>query len=72
MYFFSSIIGAVLIVLGLYAVVWGKSKDQKALLAAAAGNDKDGSNINKMLPVTNSCSYNNAGGDKETKTTQIV
>uniref|UniRef100_A0A7N0ZVW6 WAT1-related protein n=1 Tax=Kalanchoe fedtschenkoi TaxID=63787 RepID=A0A7N0ZVW6_KALFE len=61
-----SIIGAVFIVIGLYAVVWGKSKDRKALLAAGTTGPK--ANTHDLLPVTTSC---NAGGDEDVKTTQI-
>ncbi|CAM8999672.1 unnamed protein product [Rhodiola kirilowii] len=66
-----SVIGAVLIVTGLYAVVWGKSKDQKALLEA--GSDKNEVNSDEMLPVTRSFDNSRAEAEyKDVKATQIV
>lgn len=46
---FISVIGAVLIVLGLYTVVWGKSKDQTSSQPPALTNEKIG---NLELPIT--------------------
>lgn len=50
-----SIIGAILIVFGLYTVVWGKSKDRQVSTAALA-NGKSGT---QELPITDSISTNN-------------
>ncbi|KAL6984381.1 hypothetical protein U1Q18_017759 [Sarracenia purpurea var. burkii] len=45
-----SVIGAVIITVGLYAVVWGKSKDYVAPKASANGEDEA-----QELPITATC-----------------
>lgn len=45
---FLSLIGSIIIVVGLYALVWGKSKDPKGL-STQAENEK--SSVNHELPI---------------------
>lgn len=47
----SSVIGAVIIVVGLYALIWGKSKDYVNQVAdVSAGGSKDGAT--EQLPIS--------------------
>ncbi|KAH7524508.1 hypothetical protein FEM48_Zijuj06G0126800 [Ziziphus jujuba var. spinosa] len=47
-----SLIGAIIIVFGLYSLVWGKSKDPKGLAASEDPLDETTSSVSLELPVT--------------------
>ena len=49
-----SVIGAAIIVLGLYALIWGKSKDEVNQVAdvSASGGSKGGAAAGGELPIT--------------------
>ncbi|EEF48375.1 Auxin-induced protein 5NG4, putative [Ricinus communis] len=57
-----SVIGAVFIVLGLYTVVWGKSKDSTSNSAAPVTNEKNGT-LELPISDTNKSSSTNFGNN---------
>ena len=64
-----SIIGSVILVAGLYNVLWGKSREDKQQAAAAAGETTDsGGRDNGNVDVEkNAAAVQPAGGEKEEK-----
>jgi hypothetical protein len=57
--FFLSVIGAAIIVVGLYALIWGKSKDGIVDVSSAATGSKV---VSTELPITFSDPPNGNGG----------
>ena len=63
-----SIIGSVLLVAGLYNVLWGKSREDKQQAAAAADETTDSGSDNGNVDVEkNAEAMQPAGGEKEEK-----
>jgi hypothetical protein len=59
---FLSVIGAAIIVVGLYALIWGESKDVIVDVSGAAGSNKGTST---QLPITFSTPPNGNGNQYE-------
>ncbi|KAJ4700655.1 WAT1-related protein [Melia azedarach] len=65
-----SIIGGVVIAVGLYSVVWGKSKDYSGPAAASSDNEKNNNNTAQELPITTA--NTGTANDGETKLVTIA
>ena len=59
-----SVIGAAIIVLGLYALIWGKSKDSVADVSASGGSKGASAAAAVELPITLAQPNGNGGGGK--------